>query len=224
MANSKKRAKRKTKARGTKRTTKNKGFLGFDFSSSGKNDPQQIALEVLKCLGAVIVGTAAGAGLGYGSLAGIPVGILAIIKKSPILASLAFTAAAAPLLKLEQQAGVPGTTAPATTTAGFDGMEGFDIRKFGADAKARLEAYFQGLTEKLTLGKMKPSVAAATLKTVQGLFGPDESVSYFLNPGSVGEVDNAILAKLKEQIAQATAGNNQVNGDNENEDDFAGII
>jgi hypothetical protein len=227
-------SKAKKQGTGKKKGRKGKaksGLFGVDQPTAEK--AQRVFLETLKYLGVLVGGTATGVVLGKYSLAGIPAGIIALIADKPTLAMLAFTAAAAPAIDLERQA-LPAVKVSETQagvqagTAGFEGMEGFDFKQFTDDAKARLHAYFMSLGEKLHLSPKQTTAAAAkALQTVQGLFGPDESVSYFLNPGTsgMGEVDLSALDKLQAQIAQANAANNQnLTGDQDEEDDFAGII
>lgn len=232
MTNKKKRGKRKV----TKRARKSKGLYGLSFKDTGQSTAENVGMQTVLSVIGGIFGAAAGSVFGSASLLGVVLGAAGIAYKIPFLASLGFTAAATPLAKdIDQNlykvlpgggTGTP-TNVPATTN-GVDDLDGFNIKQFGSDAKARAGAYFKNLAEKLTFGKYKPEDVQKAIQTVQGLFGPDESVSYFLNPGTsgMGDVDFSALDKLKAQIAQANAPNNNQNltGEENGEDDFAGII
>src|SRR6185437_8499219 len=89
-------------------------------------------------------------------------------------------------------------------------MEGFDIKKFEADAKARLQSYFSSIAEK-TYFLPKPKTQTTPtiqLQPVTGLNGGEE-VSYFLNPNNMGATpDMSSLDKISEQVAKLAAGGN----------------
>jgi hypothetical protein len=222
-----------------KRRSKNLGFLGIDLSDEGKPTVKSVAVQTALSIGTAILGAAAGSAFGSASVLALGFGIMGIVWKIPALAAFGFTAAATPLSKdadklvSQLNPGPGGTPIPATATTsatatnGFDDLEGLNLKQFGADAKARVEAYFKNLAEKVTFGKYKGDDVKTAIQTVQGLFGPDESVSYFLNPGTsgVGEVDLSALDKIQQQVAQLSAGSqSSLSGDEFEEDDFSGII
>jgi hypothetical protein len=192
-----------TKRRRRKSHSKHHGFFGTPAKSGKKMTLKDTLVEVGKYVLFVAGGSMIGAAIGKPSLyLGLPVAVYAFYKKHHMLGAAAVAAMFTPVV-----------VAP-TGTSGYDDMEGFDIKKFESDAKARLTTYFKSIGEKFYLPKPKSeSTTALKLQTVTGLNG-NEEVSYFINPNNMGEApDMSSLDKISENIAKLSAGGStQVTG------------
>jgi hypothetical protein len=189
----KKRRKGHPNAGHPKRRRSGHGFSGTPAKAGKKNSVTETLIETGKYLAFVAGGGVLGAAIGKPSLyLGLPVALYAFYKKMPLLGAAAVSAMFTPVI------------VPTTATSGYEDMEGIDIKQLETDAKARLEAYFKGISDKLYLPK---STANKTLQPVTGLNG-NEDAMYFINPNSMGEApDLSRLDKIQEQIAQLSAGN-----------------